>query len=279
MDTLIFAIIKQLTTLFVVSLLFSKILSWLSDKNNELLFSTSPRAYALSSYIGVPVHEIGHLIMCLLFFHKVSDVKLISFSLRSREMGYVEHTYNHKNIYQQIGNYFIAIGPIISGIIVILLLHHWMTPETINIYLDDIQSISKDYFNIFNIDILNRVFDLYKSYIVNFYNEFNIGMIKTWLLLVGIIFISLNMSLSGPDLEHAKAGILYSVIVLVIINTISFYLRYSLFVRVDYYISNISLVFNIILPIIIIINIVFLIFIIFTRLIKDMILKIKNRIQ
>lgn len=82
--------------------------------------------YNLFSLIGTPVHELGHLIMCLLFFCKPMSVKLFPGRNNRQlgngmvQLGYVNYSWNKNNIWQNsIGQMMIATGPIYSGSAVI----------------------------------------------------------------------------------------------------------------------------------------------------------------
>ena len=44
-------------------------------------------------------------------------------------LGYVNHAYNPKNLYQRIGNFFIGTGPIWGGLFMILLISRWLLPS------------------------------------------------------------------------------------------------------------------------------------------------------
>lgn len=72
--------------------------------------------------IGVPIHEFSHYIFCLLFRHKVHEVKFFSPNLKTGVLGYVNHSYNPKSIYQRSGQVIIAIAPMIVGTFLISLL-------------------------------------------------------------------------------------------------------------------------------------------------------------
>ena len=61
--------------------------------------------------IGTPIHELGHAAMCLVFLHKIVDIKLFQIGDQDGTLGYVSHTYNRKNIWCVIGNYFIGVAP------------------------------------------------------------------------------------------------------------------------------------------------------------------------
>jgi hypothetical protein len=71
--------------------------------------------------IGTAIHELGHAVFALLFGHQITDLRLFDPQEEgdgSVSLGYVRHS--HQNtLYQTIGNFFIGIGPIILGSIVI----------------------------------------------------------------------------------------------------------------------------------------------------------------
>ncbi len=79
------------------------------------------KGFLLTAWIGVPIHELGHAIMCVLFRHKIVATQFFPTDTSQGALGYVQHQYNHKSVYQRIGNFFIGIGPIISGITALIL--------------------------------------------------------------------------------------------------------------------------------------------------------------
>lgn len=81
----------------------------------------SRTVFDLTALVGTPIHELGHAAMCLVFFHRIDRVKLLSLGARDGAYGYVEHSYNRRNLWARLGNLFIGIGPIFSGLGVIAL--------------------------------------------------------------------------------------------------------------------------------------------------------------
>ena len=77
----------------------------------------------LFGWHGTIIHELGHALFCLIFRHKITEMKLFDPDPETGTLGYVQHTYESSSLYQMAGNFFIGIGPILlgSGLIYLLL--------------------------------------------------------------------------------------------------------------------------------------------------------------
>lgn len=85
--------------------------------------------WLVSGFLGTPIHELGHALMCLLFAHRIERVRLWP-TYEGNAM--VEHSYNRRNPYASFGNVWIALGPIFTGLGVILLVLSLAYPETLS---------------------------------------------------------------------------------------------------------------------------------------------------
>ena len=70
-------------------------------------------------WLGTIVHELGHLLFCKLFGYKIIEVKLFAPNLEDSELGRVRYAFSWLNPYQVIGSFFVGIGPIILGALVL----------------------------------------------------------------------------------------------------------------------------------------------------------------
>ena len=82
--------------------------------------------YWLFGWLGTAVHETGHAVFCVLFAHRITGIKLFDFSPSDGTLGYVRHSYDRSSLYQQAGNFFIGIGPIVFGTFVIVAAARWL---------------------------------------------------------------------------------------------------------------------------------------------------------
>ncbi|MDV9567654.1 hypothetical protein RHI25_18695 [Clostridioides difficile] len=70
--------------------------------NNKFIFSSFGKiGIIVTGAIGTFVHELSHLIMCLIFMHKINSVKFFR-PIESKNdgiLGYVSHSYKKKIIF------------------------------------------------------------------------------------------------------------------------------------------------------------------------------------
>ena len=79
--------------------------------------------------IGTPIHELSHMIMVWLTGHKVEKYSLFQPDPHSKTLGYVVHSYIKNHPLHVIGNFFIGIAPLLTGLFLIMLLTKYLHPE------------------------------------------------------------------------------------------------------------------------------------------------------
>lgn len=175
----------------------------------------SPAVY-LTGVIGTPVHEMSHAIMCLIFGHKITEIKLFQIDDSSGALGYVNHRYNPKNVYQQAGNFFIGIAPVLIGSLVLFLLMYLLVPS-----VAAGTRAAADSF------IANTSVGGFGSYVLgvftSLFNPLNLSDPLWWLFILLSAFISLHMTLSKADIKGGARGFLYLLAVVVIVDVILFF--------------------------------------------------------
>ncbi len=116
----------QIGVFLVPGLVLALIMNYQSEfVVRHALLTMGYRPYlVLFGWLGTIVHELGHVIFCIIFRHKIISMKLFSPDRETGILGYVEQTYDSKSVYQLIGNFFIGVGPIILGTAIICLLSY-----------------------------------------------------------------------------------------------------------------------------------------------------------
>ncbi|TNC80267.1 MAG: hypothetical protein C9356_15175 [Oleiphilus sp.] len=114
MDTLIF---------FGVLFIGAYILRWLCIRAQENIASAiGYRGLMYCSFPGVVLHELSHALMCVVFSHRITEVRFFDPNPQTRQLGYVNHAWNPNSIFHLSGNFFIGIAPFLMGAVVVFLL-------------------------------------------------------------------------------------------------------------------------------------------------------------
>ena len=178
------------------------------------------KAVAITSIIGVPIHEISHAIFCFIFGHKIVKLVLIQKRDENGVLGYVNHSYNPNSVYQQTGNFFIGIAPIFGGIAAIIALMRMIIPKTfsefITISMNNLQ-ITK-----LNSTALNGILNSYIDLIRTIFSINNFSSPYFILFLFLAICISSHISLSSADIKGASKGFFVIFLLILVINVLNF---------------------------------------------------------
>jgi len=178
-----------------------------------------------TGFIGVPVHEIGHAVFCLLFGHRITEIKLYQPNDAEGTLGYVNHLYNRKNLYHQIGNFFIGFGPILFGNAAIMLLMYWLVPNLFGAFRSGSgfsEILGQD---VFSISALKYIIETMRGTLIIFYSYMEPGNWRWWVFVIPACSIALHMSLSMPDIKSSLAGFCFIVILFLAINTVLYFIK------------------------------------------------------
>jgi hypothetical protein len=216
METLLISFI-ELLYLFGVVIAVGIILGVFERYSNVYLMGAfGSRGVLVTAWIGVPIHEIGHLLQCFIWRHKVNRVKLLQLNSPDGVLGYVEHSYNRNSFYQQVGNFFIGLGPIFSGIGSLILGMYLLVPDSYLTFSDFIhQNVTPEKLDL---NVLNTVWGAVLAIVKSLITYENVMNPLFWIYLWLAISISSHIALSKADIKGAAKGLLTMFFVLVLFN-------------------------------------------------------------
>jgi hypothetical protein len=210
----------QLLVLFGPLLFLAFLMHFLSLLNQYLSFNTLGKTIYiyLFGWLGITFHEMGHAMFAVLFGHKVKEIKLFKPDPKSGSMGYVMHSYNTKNIYHQIGNFFIGIGPVLMCVFVLYLLSRFLIKVPFSKF--PTFEFLPDGFGAWAW-VKQQTIDSWASISIFFGSIYNDDHSSWWKLLLFIYFfyaVGSFITLSPSDIKSAGMGFMIIVLLFLIFN-------------------------------------------------------------
>lgn len=201
----------QILLLFGPILLFGYLIALCNRRFYANFGSHSMTVCYMTGFIGTPIHELSHALFCLIFGHKIVEIKLFQIGAADGTLGYVNHTYNKRNIYQRVGNFFIGIAPILVISALLFLLAWLLMPSMIAQMTASIQGISVSE----GIgSVLSKLFHAVGTF-------FTYAVTWQWWVFIGLgMFLALHMTLSGADIKGALSGLIFVLLLFLLIDII-----------------------------------------------------------
>lgn len=210
-DVLLNCLIQILSTLGMI-LISGQIIAFFNKLFYKIVGSKGRVICYVTGFIGTPLHELGHVLMCVIFGHKIHKINFYSPNSPDGTLGYVSHSYNKNNLWQKAGNFFIGVGPIIIGYLALFGLLYLLLPELLLSAVDRLQYI----------DFADNSIQSLKVFFEIFVELFKGAVFWQWWVFIFLgSFIALHMTLSKPDLEGAMSGLILCLLAFLAVNTIS----------------------------------------------------------
>src|SRR4030067_2216374 len=155
---LLLATLAQMASLFLGIFIFGLLIQFISQLSFKSLGNAfGPGGTYLVAWLGTPGHELGHALFCLIFGHKIEEIRFFKPDKDTGTLGFVYHTWNPKNPWHVLGNFFIGIGPVVLGCAVLFALFYFLIPGSSRVWDSVIASVNSlgagaaigDYFAVF----------------------------------------------------------------------------------------------------------------------------------
>lgn len=212
-------IIQLLFTVGVI-VVFGLIIALCRRAFCHIVGENSTKIIIATGAIGTPIHELSHALMCIIFGHKIVEMKLYQPNSEDGTLGYVSHTYNPRNLYHQVGNFFIGIAPIIGGSAILLLLMTLLTPGVGESVMTDLEFASLISVDLLDASTYEYFFDIFWSIISEIFWFGNLTDWKWWIFIILAIMIAMHMEVSTADIKGGAGGFAFIAVLLLIADII-----------------------------------------------------------
>lgn len=159
-----------------------------------------------TGWLGTPIHELSHVVMCVAFRHRVEEVALFEPDLKSGRLGYVRHSWTPKNTFEEIGNFFIGLAPLAGGSIALAGLLWLFYPDAASGMISS--SPIEDAASAEGMPYLSATFSGVSSMLMQLLSPRNVLSWKFWLFTYLVLCVGSHMAPSRSDYEGASRGVL-----------------------------------------------------------------------
>ena len=219
--------LQQIFVLLGPGLLLALLMNYLAGFVQKRSYSLmgSKIYLGLFGWLGTMIHELGHAVFCVLFRHRINKMRLFSFNPNSDKLGYVNHSYNPNRIYQVIGNFFIGIGPILFGSVVIYGLSHLLLRSDIlqSIAALRIQSTEAGVWE-YSLQAIAVVWNGVRTLCMGLFTGENLTDWRLYLFLYVVFCIGSSITLSPADMKGAGRGLGAFVAVFFLFNIVTYWI-------------------------------------------------------
>jgi hypothetical protein len=218
---LLLATLGQMVSLFAGLFIFGLLIQLVS----QLTFKSLERSFGgkgvyLLAWLGTPLHELGHALFCVIFGHRIEEIKFFSPDPATGTLGYVNHSWNRKNPWHVLGNFFIGVGPMLLGCAALFAIFYFLIPgsaglrDTVSVSTGAVSSNSpvSGYFNVFGDSAL--------AIIRLIFTFDNLSTWRFWLFLYLSVCVSGNIRLSWADVKGSLSGLGCIVVPFLLMNFI-----------------------------------------------------------
>jgi hypothetical protein len=225
---LVLATLGQMASLFAGIFVFGLLIHFIS----QLTFKSLDKSFGSKgvyfvAWLGTPIHELGHALFCLIFFHKIDDIKFFKPDPVTGTLGYVYHKWNPRNPWHVLGNFFIGVGPVILGCAVLFAIFYFLIPDSsrvwdsINVGVSEMDNSSPigSYLSVFQgsaLAIISLIFTVS-----------NLSGWQFWVFLYLSICVASNVRLSWADIKGSLSSLGCIVLPFFLINLICLLTGYS----------------------------------------------------
>lgn len=211
---------------YILLVLYGTAISWIVL--NRLIipslvkYKAAARYYRLSSFLGVPIHELSHALVAIIFGHRITRISLVSLSPTDGSIGSVSHQRNTLSVVQTMGMFFIGMAPIIGAAIFIAVSAFMLSDSSKSLVII-----------LFDIDSIKYIERTYVVMDLVFNSKVNVGFFL-WLSVCSVVaFFGMP---SFTDVKNSIVGLPYTLLLCILVISVSMVLG----IPIDYFIAKIK---------------------------------------
>jgi hypothetical protein len=161
------------------------------------------RSVLWTGWLGTPIHELSHVLMCRLFGHRIEEVRFFDPDNQSGRLGYVKHSYHRGHWFEELGNVFIGTAPFIGGSLVMLVLLWLFYPSLARGLLRSEDVLAAESWQ----TLLSGTALAYREFLQSLFAWESLTTFRLWIFLYLTLCVASHMAPSASDYKGAMRGL------------------------------------------------------------------------
>ncbi|QEG24609.1 hypothetical protein [Mariniblastus fucicola] len=172
------------------------------------------RSVLWTGWLGTPIHELSHWVLCKVFRHRVLEMALFEPDKRSGRLGFVRHSWNTGNWFEEVGNFFIGIAPLIGGSAALAGLLWFFYPDAVSNMITS-AGFTQGVDAVEQTSFTGMIFASVKSLLADLLSPAHLVSWKFWLFTYLVLCVGGHMAPSRSDYDGASRGVTLVVLAVV----------------------------------------------------------------
>jgi hypothetical protein len=167
-----------------------------------------------TGWLGTPIHELSHAVLCKVFRHRIDEIALFEPDRRSGRLGFVRHSWVKGNWFEEVGNFFIGMAPLVGGSLALGGLLWFFFPEAVPNMIDS-SGIGDGAEAIESTSVTGMIIASVQSLVTDLLSPSNLLSWKFWLFTYLVLCVGSHMAPSRSDYDGASRGVTMVVLAMV----------------------------------------------------------------
>lgn len=159
-----------------------------------------------TGWLGTPIHELSHAILCKVFRHRILEMELFEPDVRSGRLGFVRHSWQTGNWFEEVGNFFIGLAPLVGGSLALGGLLWFFYPDAIANMISS-SGLGNNADSMEQVSFTSMIFASVKSLLKDLLAPSHLITWQFWLFTYLVLCVGSHMAPSRSDYDGASRGV------------------------------------------------------------------------
>ena len=162
------------------------------------------RSVLWTAWLGTPIHEFSHVVMCWIFRHRIEEVRLFDPDVNAGRLGFVRHSFHRGNWFEEFGNVWIGTAPLLGGSLFLIGLSLLFYPSAVTTAIESAMGLTVES----PWTLVSQLGTSAGTSLLNIVTLENLVTARFWCYVYLVLCVGCHMAPSWSDYQGAARGAL-----------------------------------------------------------------------